>query len=145
VFEGAALATVGGAAVFTGISVSVAPAVVAGAAAGGIVGGAAYAAASSTGSGSGNSSSGNSGTSSRDVHGQLRSAERKVDTEKVCSDGDLYYQDDGQIVRVLHNGDGTIDVVVRDPSNPSGRSTTEIAGAKESYLERKLASGKWFE
>jgi hypothetical protein len=57
----------------------------------------------------------------------------------------MYYQEDGQIVRVLHNGDGTIDVVVRDPSNPSGQPTTQIPGAKESYLDNKLASGTWFE
>jgi hypothetical protein len=46
---------------------------------------------------------------------------------------------------VLHNGDGTIDVVVRDPSNPSGKPSTQIACAKESYLANKLASGRWFE
>jgi hypothetical protein len=58
----------------------------------------------------------------------LRNGERKVNAEHVCRDGDLYYQDDGQIVRVLHNGD-SIDVVVSDPSNRSGVRVTGF-GAK---------------
>jgi hypothetical protein len=55
----------------------------------------------------------------RDVHGADRSG-RGVDVQHVQENGHLYYQDDGQLVRVLDNGNGTSDVVVRDPSNPSG-------------------------
>ncbi len=136
--EGGIAIAGGGAAAIGGMSVTVAPTVVAGGLIGGALGGALFAASSASGGSHGS-------TSGRDVHGQVRAGERQVDVEHVCKEGDLYYQDDGQIVRVLHNDDGTVDVVVRDPSNPSGRPTTEIAGAPESYLERKLASGRWFE
>ena len=57
--------------------------------------------------------------------------------------GDLYIQDDGCIVKVLDNGNGTYDVVVRDMSNPSGKPVTSIKDATENYINNKINSGKW--
>lgn len=60
----------------------------------------------------------------RDVHGSDRVGSRGVDVQHVVENGHLYYQEDGQLVRVLDNGNGTSDVVIRDASNPSGQPTT---------------------
>jgi hypothetical protein len=59
-------------------------------------------------------------TAARDVHGVDRTGMRDVDEQHVWDNGDMYIQDDGCIVKVLDNGNGTYDVVVRDMSNPSG-------------------------
>ncbi|TDD96810.1 hypothetical protein E1298_02185 [Actinomadura rubrisoli] len=83
------------------------------------------------------------GLSERDVHGAGRTAERGVDEDYVWENGELYIQSDGQLVRVLDNGNGTYDVVIRDPSNPSGQSTTVLKGATERYLQTKIDKGLW--
>jgi hypothetical protein len=47
------------------------------------------------------------------------------------------------MVRILDNGNGTYDVVVRDLSNPSGAPTTVLKDATERYVQNKIESGKW--
>jgi Pretoxin HINT domain len=80
----------------------------------------------------------------RDIHGQLRRAERDVKVDEVLEHGDMYVQiSDGQIVRALDNGDGTSDVVIRDLSNPSGQATTRIAGMSNRSIQRRLDDGEW--
>jgi hypothetical protein len=81
-------------------------------------------------------------TDPRDVHGSNRLG-RGVDVDKVWQDGDLYIQDDGQLVKILETGNGKYDVVVRDMSNPSGGPTTVIKDATERYIQNKLANGIW--
>lgn len=83
------------------------------------------------------------GTGGRDVHGANRVGQRGVDVDHVWQNGDLYIQEDGQMVRVLDNGNGTYDVVVRDPGNPSGGPTTVLKDATERYVQNKIESGKW--
>ncbi|MEU6221741.1 hypothetical protein ABZ845_30215 [Streptomyces sp. NPDC047022] len=83
------------------------------------------------------------GTGGRDVHGANRVGQRGVDVDHVWQNGDLYIQEDGQMVRVLDNGNGTYDVVVRDPANPSGGPTTVLKDATERYVQNKIESGKW--
>jgi hypothetical protein len=78
----------------------------------------------------------------RDVHGADRSG-RGVDVQHVQENGHLYYQDDGQLVRVLDNGNGTSDVVVRDPSNPSGAPTTTIKDMPNTQVQARINSGRW--
>ena len=79
----------------------------------------------------------------RDVHGELRGQERDVDADYVWENGDLYLQSwDGQGVRVLDNGNGTSDVVVRDLSNPTGRASTKMR-VPNRYIEDKINSGEW--
>jgi len=46
-------------------------------------------------------------------------------------------------VKVLDNGNGTYDVVVRDMSNPSGQPTTVIKNATQRYIDNKVESGQW--
>lgn len=82
-------------------------------------------------------------TAARDVHGVDRTGMRNVDEQHVWDNGDMYIQDDGCIVKVLDNGNGTYDVVVRDMSNPSGKPVTSIKDATESYINNKVNSGKW--
>jgi hypothetical protein len=61
----------------------------------------------------------------------------------VWDNGEMYIQDDGQIVKVLDNGNGTYDVVVRDMSNPTGKPTTVIKDATDKYVQNKIDSEKW--
>ncbi|MEV6492849.1 hypothetical protein AB0M20_30140 [Actinoplanes sp. NPDC051633] len=68
---------------------------------------------------------------------------RGVDVDHVWRNGDMYVQQDGQIVRVLDNGNGTYDVVVRDMSNPSGAPTTVLKNATERYVNNKIEGGQW--
>jgi hypothetical protein len=82
-------------------------------------------------------------TAARDVHGVDRTGMRDVDEQHVWDNGDMYIQDDGCIVKVLDNGNGTYDVVVRDMSNPSGKPVTSIKDATENYINNKINSGKW--
>jgi hypothetical protein len=56
----------------------------------------------------------------------------------VWENGDLYIQDDGQMVKILDN-----DIVIKDPSNPSGEPTTVINKAKKQYVDNKIAKGIW--
>lgn len=86
---------------------------------------------------------GGGNTGGRDVHGTNRVGQRGVDVDHVWKNGDLYIQDDGQMVRILDNGNGTYDVVVRDLSNPSGAPTTVLKDATERYVQNKIESGKW--
>lgn len=82
-------------------------------------------------------------TSQRDVHSAVRRGERDVDVDKVWQDGELYIDvDKGNMIKVLDRGDGTSDVVIKDPSNPSGEPITSF-NAKNSYVERHLNSGAW--
>jgi hypothetical protein len=46
----------------------------------------------------------------------------------------MYVPGDGQIVKVLDNGNGTYDVVVRDLANPSGQPTTVLKDATQKLL-----------
>lgn len=55
----------------------------------------------------------------------------------------MYVQADGQIVKVLDNGNGTYDVVVRDMSNPSGAPTTVLKDATDRYVGNKIRGGQW--
>jgi hypothetical protein len=82
-------------------------------------------------------------TAARDVHGVDRTGMRDVDEQHVWDNGDMYIQKDGCIVKVLDNGNGTYDVVVRDMSNPSGKPVTSIKDATENYINNKVSSGKW--
>lgn len=59
------------------------------------------------------------------------------------SEGDLLIQDDGQLVRVLDNGNGTSDVVVWDPSNPTCEPTTQIKDMPNSQVQSRIDSGRW--
>jgi hypothetical protein len=81
--------------------------------------------------------------STRDVHGTDRTGMRGVDVDHVWQNGDMYVQEDGQIVKVLDNGNGTYDVVVRDMSNPSGAPTTALKNATEKYVNNKVEGGQW--
>jgi hypothetical protein len=93
-----------------------------------------------TGSGGSDAAS----TAGRDVHGADRTAMRGVDVDHVWQNGDMYVQEeDGQIVKVLDNGNGTHDVVVRDMSNPTGQPTTVIKNATDKYVNNKIESGQW--
>ncbi|MDW6059738.1 PrsW family intramembrane metalloprotease [Streptomyces sp. FXJ1.4098] len=81
--------------------------------------------------------------SPRDVHSAIRRGEREVDVDKVWEDGELYIDvDKGNMIKVLDRGDGTSDVVIKDPSNPSGEPITSF-NAENSYIERHLNSGVW--
>lgn len=80
----------------------------------------------------------------RDVHGQDRTGSRGVDVPFVKENGDLLFQSDGQLVRALDNGNGTSDVVIYDPSNPSGAPTTTIKDMPESQVQSRIDSGRWF-
>jgi hypothetical protein len=80
----------------------------------------------------------------RDVHGQVNTGSRGVDVPYVQENGELLFQDDGQLVRVLDNGNGTSDVVISDPSNPSGAPTTVIKDMPESQVQSRIDSGRWF-
>ncbi len=90
------------------------------------------------------SSSGSSGsTSPRDVHNAVRRGERDVDEATVWKDGDMYVNpENGRIVKVLDKGDGTSDIVIKDPSNPSGQAITRF-NAPNSYVERRIELGEW--
>ena len=80
----------------------------------------------------------------RDVHGQLRAGSRGIDEDYVREHGELYYQDDGQLVRILDNGNGTSSVVVYDPANPTKESTTAMLFT-DSQIQSRFTSGKWFD
>ncbi|GAA3875977.1 hypothetical protein GCM10022243_46100 [Saccharothrix violaceirubra] len=83
-------------------------------------------------------------TSDRDVHGRMRTGQRQVDVDHVWQNGEMYIQGDGQIVKVLPNGDGnTYSVVVRDMSNPSGAPTTVLDALTESQLQSRIDRGWW--
>ncbi|MFI6079135.1 hypothetical protein ACIA5C_47280 [Actinoplanes sp. NPDC051343] len=82
-------------------------------------------------------------TAARDVHGVDRTGMRDVDEQHVWDNGDMYIQDDGCVVKVLDNGNGTYDVVVRDMNNPSRKPVTSIKNATQNYLNNKIDSGKW--
>ncbi|SFR26774.1 intein C-terminal splicing region/intein N-terminal splicing region/RHS repeat-associated core domain-containing protein [Lentzea waywayandensis] len=97
----------------------------------------------SDGPGAGSSNAGNGGTSSRDIHGNLRSSQRQVDVDHVWNNGELYIQNDGQLVKVLENGDGTYSAVVRDPSNMSGAPTTVLDRLTQSSLDKRIDEGRW--
>ena len=86
---------------------------------------------------------GSGDTNIRDVHGGDRTAMRGVDVDHVWDNGEMYIQDAGQIVKVLDNGNGTYDVVVRDLSNPTGKPTTVIKDATDKYVQNKIDSEKW--
>ncbi|MFI7602466.1 putative T7SS-secreted protein [Actinoplanes sp. NPDC049681] len=86
---------------------------------------------------------GSGGTNFRDVHGGDRTAMRGVDVDHVWDNGEMYIQDDGQIVKIMDNGNGTYDVVVRDMSNPTGKPTTVIKDATDKYVRDKIDSEKW--
>jgi hypothetical protein len=55
----------------------------------------------------------------------------------------MYVQNDGQVVKVLDNGNGTYDIVVRDLGNPSGAPTAVIKDASSNYVENQINSGRW--
>jgi hypothetical protein len=80
----------------------------------------------------------------RDVHGEDRTGSRGVDVPYVKENGELLFQNDGQLVRVLDNGNGTSDIVIYDPSNPSGAPTTTIKDMPESQVQSRINSGRWF-
>ncbi|GIG55883.1 hypothetical protein Lfu02_02550 [Longispora fulva] len=86
--------------------------------------------------------SGGESTAARDIHGKLRISEREIDVNEVKQDGDLYVQDDGQMVRVLDRGGGRSDVVIYDPGNPSGEPTTVI-NMSNSSVARRVDQGRW--
>jgi hypothetical protein len=86
---------------------------------------------------------GSGGMSNRDIHGAGRISERGVDVTYVWDHGDMYVQGDGQIVKVLDNGNGTYDVVIRDMANPRGQPTTVLKDATQKYVDRKIAKGDW--
>lgn len=81
----------------------------------------------------------------RDIHDAFRESYRDVDVDRVWSEGEMYFQEDGQIVKILDNGDGTYQVVVKDPSNLSGLPTTVIEALTENQFQQRLDSERWFE
>jgi len=62
-----------------------------------------------------------------------------VNVDEVWRDGDLYIQDDGRLVRVLDRGDGTHDVVIREPD---GTPVTSM-NISDSSLTKRIAEGRW--
>ncbi|WP_413252263.1 hypothetical protein [Streptomyces lydicus] len=86
---------------------------------------------------------GDGGMDGRDIHGAGRVGERGVDVDHVWQEGELYIQEDGQMVKILDNGNGTFDVVVRDPANPSGGPTTVLKNATQRYVDNKISKGIW--
>lgn len=81
--------------------------------------------------------------SSRDVHDSIRQGEREVDDVQVWKDGSLYFDTKkGNMLKILDRGDGTFDVVIKDPSNPSGKPITRF-NTTEKYVEKRIESGEW--
>ncbi|MBQ1094076.1 PrsW family glutamic-type intramembrane protease [Streptomyces sp. B93] len=86
---------------------------------------------------------GGDSTAPRDVHDALRRGERDVDDEYVWKNGELLFDEStGNLVKILDRQDGTYDVVIKDPSNPSGKPITRF-NAPESYVQARLDSGVW--
>ena len=87
---------------------------------------------------------GNGGsTAPRDVHGQVQSGGRQIDVNHVWQNGDLYFDaNSGNMIRVLDTGDGNVDVVIRDPANPSGRPIISFHSTM-TYVLKQLGCGAW--
>lgn len=87
---------------------------------------------------------GNGGsTAPRDVHGQVQSGGRQIDVDHVWQNGDLYFDaNSGNMIRVLETGDGNVDVVIRDPANPSGRPITSFHSTLK-YVLKQVGCGAW--
>jgi hypothetical protein len=66
-----------------------------------------------------------------------------VDVDHVWQNGEMYVQTGGNIVKVLGNGDGTYDIVVRDMGNPSGEPVTVMKDATQNYVNNQINSGRW--
>lgn len=81
--------------------------------------------------------------SERDVHGRGRQTERGVDVKDVWDNGELYIQNDGQLVKILETGNGKFDIVVKDMSNPSGAPTTTMKDATQKYIDNQIEKGRW--
>jgi Pretoxin HINT domain len=90
-------------------------------------------------------SSGDGSIDPRDVHGAFREATRDVNANEVWNNrnSEMYFQNDGQVVKVLSNGDGTYSAVIKDLSNPSGNSTTVIERITQGQLDRYIESRRW--
>ncbi|GAA1999456.1 polymorphic toxin-type HINT domain-containing protein [Catenulispora subtropica] len=85
-----------------------------------------------------------SSTSTRDVHGALRNAERESGDEIWNNpDSHMYNQSDGQTVKVLNTGNGMYSVAIRDMSNSSGGYTSVIKGFTQKELDGRLREGTW--
>lgn len=81
-----------------------------------------------------------SSTSSRDVHDAVRRGERDIDAAYVWENGELYVNaENGRLIKVLDKGNGTSDIVIKDPS---GASITRF-NAPNSYIERLVERGEW--
>lgn len=78
----------------------------------------------------------------RDIHGEFRDSHREVDVDRVWSEGDMYFQGD-LMVKVLSNGDGTYQVVIRDPSNMSGVPVTVMEEFTQNALDQRIRDGEW--
>jgi RHS repeat-associated protein len=78
-----------------------------------------------------------------EVHGELRASERSIDEPYVWDNYDQQYiqESNGAVVRVLDNGNGTSDVVIRYGVNPQGADT--VMRVPNSYIEDKLSGGAW--
>jgi hypothetical protein len=80
----------------------------------------------------------------RDVHGELRSAERTAGDEVWNNpESEMYIQNDGQVVKVLQTGNNNYSVAVRDMSNPSGSYTTVMKNYTEQEIEKNIETGRW--
>ncbi len=76
----------------------------------------------------------------RDIHGKLGD---DVDEEEVIRDGEVYHQGN-RLVYVRDNGDGTSDVVIRDPSNPKDNGViTTIKDVPQRQVDARIKSGRW--
>ena len=57
------------------------------------------------------------------IHPTLRAGERNIESREVIRHAqDIYYDENGNQVYVWHQGDGTSEITIRDPSN--GRVVT---------------------
>jgi hypothetical protein len=133
----AALATTSGFVVSGGTAISLT------AAAEVLAGSAVIAYAEATSDGGGDAADSSPTTSARDVHNAVRRGERDVDEADVWQNGELYINgENGNMIKVLDRGDGTSDIVIRDPSNPSGQPITRF-NAPNRYVQRRIDSGEW--
>lgn len=56
----------------------------------------------------------------------------------VLEHGDLYYQTDGSLVRILDNGDSTSEIVIRDPAYRTGKEFTGMTGVPNSEVAAEV-------
>lgn len=91
-------------------------------------------------------SAGSGDISKQAIHGELRQSQR-VSAGEIWNhpDSEMYFQEDGQIVKVLSQGKGFNTVVIRNPAAEPGTYTTVMTDYTDEAIAAKLASKDWFE